>query len=86
MTSKPYLRPAWPARVIGGRLARLFKPRVVALLSVPGRSTGTWHSTAVAVLEHDGAPTWPSSGRCPAWPPRSPPCPTPPTIPPSGSP
>jgi deazaflavin-dependent oxidoreductase (nitroreductase family) len=55
MTSKPYLRPAWPARVIGGRLARLFKPRVVALLSAPGRSTGTWRSTAVAVLEHDRA-------------------------------
>jgi deazaflavin-dependent oxidoreductase (nitroreductase family) len=54
MTSKPYLRPSWPARTIGGRMARLFKPSVVTLLSVPGRNTGSWHSTAVAVLGHDG--------------------------------
>jgi deazaflavin-dependent oxidoreductase (nitroreductase family) len=35
-------------------MARLFKPDVVTLLSVPGRRTGAWHSTAVAVLGHDG--------------------------------
>jgi len=54
MTDSHYLRPPWPARVIGSRMARLFKPDVVSLLSVPGRTTGRWHSVSVAVLEHDG--------------------------------
>ncbi|MFE2431692.1 nitroreductase/quinone reductase family protein [Streptomyces sp. NPDC059373] len=54
MTARHYLRPPWAARVIGGRMARLFKPQVVSLLSVPGRSTGIWHSTPVAVLRCDG--------------------------------
>lgn len=54
MTTKHYLRPPWAARVIGGRMARLFKPQVVSLLSVPGRATGTWRSTPVAVLPHGG--------------------------------
>jgi deazaflavin-dependent oxidoreductase (nitroreductase family) len=35
-------------------MARLFKPQVVSLLAVPGRTTGAWHSTPVAVLEHGG--------------------------------
>ncbi len=54
MTSGAYIRPPWAARVIGGRMARLFKPSVVSLLSVPGRTTGQWRSNSVAVLEHDG--------------------------------
>lgn len=54
MTSKRYLRPPWAARVIGGRMARLFRPSVVSLLSVPGRITGQWHSVPVAILELDG--------------------------------
>ncbi|SEN41889.1 deazaflavin-dependent oxidoreductase, nitroreductase family [Actinacidiphila rubida] len=54
MTATHYLRPPWAARVIGGRMARLFKPRVVSLLSVPGRTTDTWRSTPVAVLGHEG--------------------------------
>jgi hypothetical protein len=54
MTTRQYLRPPWAARVIGGRMARLFKPQVVSLVSVPGRTTGTWHSTPVAVLQHGG--------------------------------
>ena len=54
MTSGAYIRPPWAARVIGARIARLFKPSVVSLLSVPGRATGQWRSNAVAVLEHDG--------------------------------
>jgi deazaflavin-dependent oxidoreductase (nitroreductase family) len=54
MTATNYVRPPWAARVIGGRMARLFKPDVVSVLSVPGRTTGTWHSTPVAVLVHDG--------------------------------
>lgn len=52
--ARRYLRPPWAARVIGGRMARLFKPEVVSLLSVPGRTTGTWHSTPVAILEYGG--------------------------------
>jgi deazaflavin-dependent oxidoreductase (nitroreductase family) len=52
-TTKPYLKPPWPARTIGARMARLFKPSIVTLLSVPGRTTGTWRSVSVAVLEHD---------------------------------
>jgi deazaflavin-dependent oxidoreductase (nitroreductase family) len=35
-------------------MARLFRPSVVCLLSVRGRSTGQWHSSPVVVLEHDG--------------------------------
>jgi hypothetical protein len=54
MTSKAYLRPPWAARAIGGRMARLFRPSVVRLLSVPGRTTGRWRSVPVVVLEHDG--------------------------------
>lgn len=54
MTASHYLRPPWAARVIGGRMARLFKPKVVSVLSVPGRTTGVWRSTPVAVLGHDG--------------------------------
>jgi len=54
MTTKNYVRPPWAARVIGGRMARLFKPQLVSVLSVPGRTTGAWHSTPVAVLSHGG--------------------------------
>ena len=54
MTDKGYVRPPWGARVIGARMARLFKPSVVCLLSVPGRTTGELRSNSVAVLEHDG--------------------------------
>lgn len=50
--TRSYLRPPWAARVIGGRMARLFKPDIVTVLSVPGRTTGTWHSTPVVVLSH----------------------------------
>lgn len=49
-----YRRPPWGARVIGSRMARLFKPSVVSRLEVPGRRTGRWHGTAVAVLPYDG--------------------------------
>jgi deazaflavin-dependent oxidoreductase (nitroreductase family) len=52
--NRAYVRPSWGARVIGGRMARLFKPSVVCVLSVPGRSTGEWRSNPVVVLEHDG--------------------------------
>jgi len=35
-------------------MARLFKPSMVSLLSVPGRTTGEWRSNSVVVLDHDG--------------------------------
>ena len=54
MTSKAYIRQPWAARAIGGRMARLFRPSTVRLLSVPGRTTGRWRSVPVVVLEHDG--------------------------------
>jgi deazaflavin-dependent oxidoreductase (nitroreductase family) len=52
--ARPYLKPPWPTRTIGARLARLFRPSVVSVLSVPGRSSGTWRSVSVAVLPHAG--------------------------------
>jgi deazaflavin-dependent oxidoreductase (nitroreductase family) len=54
MTSRAYRRPSWAARVIGGRMARLFRPSIVGLLSVRGRTTDEWRSVPIAVLEHDG--------------------------------
>ncbi len=53
MTGTGYVRPPWGARKIGARMARLFKPSVVCLLSVPGRTSGRWRSNPVVVLEHD---------------------------------
>ncbi|MFG3257106.1 nitroreductase/quinone reductase family protein [Streptomyces sp. NPDC048172] len=53
MTRK-YVRPPWAARVIGARMARLFKPQVVSLLSVPGRTSAVWRSNPVAVLRYEG--------------------------------
>jgi deazaflavin-dependent oxidoreductase (nitroreductase family) len=35
-------------------MARLFRPSIVCLLSVPGRRTGVWHSAPVVVLDHGG--------------------------------
>jgi deazaflavin-dependent oxidoreductase (nitroreductase family) len=32
----------------------LFRPSLISKLSVPGRRSGEWHTTPVAVLEHDG--------------------------------
>jgi len=54
MTDKPYLRPSWPARAIGGRAARLFQPAVVHSLTVPGRVSGRGRTVPVAVLDHEG--------------------------------
>ncbi|WP_322754753.1 nitroreductase family deazaflavin-dependent oxidoreductase [Frankia sp. Cas3] len=54
MTDKPYIRPPWPARVIGGRAARLFQPAIVHSLTVPGRVTGRERTVPVAVLDHGG--------------------------------
>jgi hypothetical protein len=54
MTTVGYIKPPWIARVVGSRLARLFKPDVVSLLSVPGRRSGQWQDVAVAVLTYNG--------------------------------
>jgi deazaflavin-dependent oxidoreductase (nitroreductase family) len=35
-------------------MARLFRPKVISLLSVRGRTTGLWRSVPVALLESDG--------------------------------
>jgi deazaflavin-dependent oxidoreductase (nitroreductase family) len=35
-------------------MARLFRPKVISLLSVPGRTTGRWRSVPVAFLDFDG--------------------------------
>jgi deazaflavin-dependent oxidoreductase (nitroreductase family) len=54
MTDKPYIRPPWPARVIGGRAARLFQPAIVHALTVPGRVTGRERTVPIAVLDYGG--------------------------------
>jgi deazaflavin-dependent oxidoreductase (nitroreductase family) len=54
MTTPGYVKPPWGARVIGSRMARLFKPQVVSLLRVRGRRSGEWRSAAVAVLTVGG--------------------------------
>jgi hypothetical protein len=38
MSATGYIKPPWAARVIGTRLARLFKPQIVQVLSVRGRA------------------------------------------------
>src|SRR5215470_14144793 len=53
MTELHYRKPPWWLRHIGNR----FSPRnakLVARLSVPGRTSGQWRTTPVVVLDHDG--------------------------------
>lgn len=40
MSERVYLRPPWSARVVGNRMAAIFRPSVVWQLSVRGRRTG----------------------------------------------
>jgi deazaflavin-dependent oxidoreductase (nitroreductase family) len=54
MTTAGYIKPPWAARVIGARMARLFKPQIVHVLSVPGRRSGQWRNASVAVLAYGG--------------------------------
>jgi deazaflavin-dependent oxidoreductase (nitroreductase family) len=54
MTAGGYIKPPWAARVIGARMARLFKPEIVHVLSVPGRRSGQWRNASVAVLAYGG--------------------------------
>src|ERR1022692_4826708 len=53
VSERVYLRPPWSARVVGNRMAAIFRPSVVWQLSVRGRRTGRWHTVPVAVLDHD---------------------------------
>ncbi|GAA4466035.1 nitroreductase/quinone reductase family protein [Phytohabitans houttuyneae] len=54
MSGRNHLKPPWMQRAVGNRLAPVFKPSVVGKLSVPGRRSGRWRTTPVAVLEHAG--------------------------------
>ena len=49
-----YLKPPFMQRHVGNRIAPLFQPAMISKLSVPGRRTGVWQTTPVAVLELDG--------------------------------
>jgi deazaflavin-dependent oxidoreductase (nitroreductase family) len=53
MTGRAYRRPPWLMRAVGNRLAPL-NAKLVATLTVAGRSTGRPRTTPVVVLEHDG--------------------------------
>ena len=54
MQKPRYLPPPWMQRHVGNRMSVLFRPSMISKLSVRGRRTGIWHTTPVAVLEHDG--------------------------------
>ena len=54
MGSRKYLKPPWMQRHIGNRMSVLFRPSMLSKLSVRGRRTGRWHTTPVAVLDHEG--------------------------------
>jgi deazaflavin-dependent oxidoreductase (nitroreductase family) len=53
MTKLNYRKPPWWQRAIGNRLAPM-NAKLVARLSVPGRSTGQWRTTPIVVLDHAG--------------------------------
>jgi deazaflavin-dependent oxidoreductase (nitroreductase family) len=54
MTTRKYLRPPWMQRHVGNRISVRFGPPFIRRLSVPGRHSGRWRTTPIAVLEHDG--------------------------------
>jgi hypothetical protein len=49
-----YLRPPWMQRHVANRLVPVFRPSLIAKLSVRGRKSGRWRTVPVVVLEHDG--------------------------------
>src|SRR5215468_9513215 len=53
MSNLHYRRPPWWMRYIGNRLSPM-NSKLVARLSVPGRVSGRWRTTPIAVLDHDG--------------------------------
>ena len=53
-SERRYLKPPWMQRHIGNRLAPLFGRSILSKLSVPGRRSGRWQTTPVAVLGYEG--------------------------------
>lgn len=53
MTNLRYRKPPWWLRYIANRFSPKNK-KLIARLSVPGRTSGTWRTTPVVVLDHDG--------------------------------
>jgi deazaflavin-dependent oxidoreductase (nitroreductase family) len=53
-TTLRYRKPPWFMRAIGNRISPIVRPGLVVRLAVPGRTTGRWRTTPIAVLEHDG--------------------------------
>ena len=54
MITSRYIKPPFMQRHVGNRISVLFRPSLLSKLSVRGRRSGRWHTTPVAVLEHDG--------------------------------
>jgi deazaflavin-dependent oxidoreductase (nitroreductase family) len=54
VNTRRYIKPPFMQRHVGNRMSVLFRPSLISKLSVPGRRSGRWHTTPVAVLEHDG--------------------------------
>jgi deazaflavin-dependent oxidoreductase (nitroreductase family) len=54
VNTRRYIKPPWMQRHVGNRMSVLFRPSLLSKLSVRGRRSGRWHTTPVAVLEHDG--------------------------------
>ena len=54
MTTRRYIKPPFMQRHVGNRMSVLFRPSLLSKLSVRGRRSGEWHTTPVAVLDHDG--------------------------------
>jgi deazaflavin-dependent oxidoreductase (nitroreductase family) len=54
MNDRRYIKPPWMQRHVGNRMSVLFRPSLISKLSVRGRRSGRWHTTPVAVLEHNG--------------------------------
>jgi deazaflavin-dependent oxidoreductase (nitroreductase family) len=53
MTQLKYRKPPWWLKHIGNRFS-IRNVKLVAQLSVPGRTSGQWRTTPVVVLDHDG--------------------------------
>jgi deazaflavin-dependent oxidoreductase (nitroreductase family) len=54
VNTRRYIKPPFMQRHVGNRMSVLFQPSRVLKLSVRGRRSGRWHTTPVAVLDHDG--------------------------------
>lgn len=54
MNTDRYIKPPFMQRHVGNRMSVFFRPSLLSKLSVRGRRSGRWHTTPVAVLDHDG--------------------------------